>query len=275
MPPATTTTASTPAVQTAAALGGNWLLAGSMPAYFVPSNGSPTNLVLSISATGENLVAGASLQGNCTAGGGFGYNLQGILVGTAASNGSFTLGFSNVASGDSLTITGTVPSASGSPWSGSYSYTNNGSSSCASNLSGNFQATPVPAISGTYQGQGSLSQFNGSLPAKPVVGTPYGLSATLQQGTGTSALTLSGSIKTTGFPCFSTGQITNAVFSGGQLYGDEISAAFVMNDGSQLDIYGVIDNAADTQLSMSFVDVQTGACAGSYIFNPASIMMSH
>ncbi len=266
----------TPSAPVGAYLGGNWLLLGSMPAYFVSSTGTATNLALSVDVQGTRLVAGASLQATCASGIPFADNFQSVLVGTVAADGTFSLALPSGVVGQNLTISGKAPISAGGPWTGQVTYTSTSATPCIASLSNAFVATPVADVTGTYAGQGTSAGYNGSGGSQP--GSVYSLTETLQQrvalpsSSTVSDIAVGGSIQTTGFPCFSKG--TQSSTSPGLVQGNEVFNTFTMDDGSTLQTLGVVTNTASTQLAVSFIVVVGGNCQGDYIFNASPIVLS-
>lgn len=262
----------------ASTLGGNWLLVGSLPPFFPPQGAAPTAFAMSVQVQGNALVAVASLETTCTSGTTSGGDFS-VLEGTVAADGSFTLSLQPAISGVSLSVSGNVPATEGAGWAGKYSYTDTSSPPCTLDASGAFQATPVADIEGTYSGQGPLEGYAGSLSPLPSTGTVFGFTETLQQGaplppsTVESAIGLSGSIQTTGFPCFSKGQMSTAL--GGIVEGNDVLANFTMDDGSTLSAYGAISNISSSVLTISLVEVAGGSCSGDYLFVDSPIAISH
>ena len=278
IPVTTTSTSTSASTPVSADLGGNWLLLGTMPAYFVSTGSTSTNLALSVDVQGTNLVGAASLQATCSSGFPFSVNFQSVLVGTVDADGSFTLALPSGFTGEAFTITGKVPTSHGAAWTGQVTYTSTLTTPCTTSLSSAFVATPVADVTGTYAGQGNLVQFNGSLSVPPAPGVTYGFSEVLQQrvllpsSTVISDIAMGGSIQTTGFPCFSKGTQSSTFPS--LIQGNEVFNQFTMDDGSTLQTLGVVTNTAATQLAVSFVEVVGGKCQGSYIFNSSPVLLS-
>jgi hypothetical protein len=96
------------------------------------------------------------------------------------------------------------------------------------------------------------------------------LLVTLQQGgttidgrgnTVTGNAVLTGSIKVTGSPCFSAGTIAGTPSS--SVLGNEIHAAFAMDDGSTLEFIGSMTDATESMIATSLVLITGGQCGGS------------
>jgi len=101
------------------------------------------------------------------------------------------------------------------------------------------------------------------------VGTTYSLNSDLTQSEVGAGVPLTGTIQTSGFPCFSNGTTANPP-STSNLDSNVVFANYVMNDGAQVELVGTISNAAGTQMLVTIVYVYGDSCAGSYYFTEGS-----
>jgi hypothetical protein len=261
---------STPAPVAPAAnpLAGNWLLVGPMPTNEINPTGG-FRLAMTFDVTGNNIVA-AGFGSNFCDKVESGFEFGCLVAGTVASDGSFTLATPANDSFEKISIKGTVPQASGEPWSGSYavSLTSRFSPSCDANLSGTFTATSFPLVNGVYVGTGSaLAGLNGVPAVAPIT-----FQVTLQQGgmvtnprngatsTFFSNAVLTGSIRVQGSPCFSSGTTQSTLVS--SIDGNMVHATFLMDDGSTLSLIGSLTDITEGHIATNFVLVTGGNCGG-------------
>ncbi len=250
-----------PAQPNAAALAGNWLIYGALPPPPVVAFGSsqPKGLAVSIDVIGTSLVATASVQSQCGSVGSLEASYGGVLTGTVAADGTFTLATpaTQNAAVPALTIQGTAPASTSASWSGSYSFTLN-AATCVANDKGTFLATPIQDVTGAYTGTTSIL----------ATGASVSVTANLQQGgaspisstTGVSSKSaLSGTLQITGFSCF-----TKGVASSGLVEGDRAFTIFTMEDGSTLTMTGYLLDVNASRLSVPSLMVLGGKCNGSY-----------
>lgn len=252
-------------------LAGNWLIAGSMPSVRL----SPTlpqerlRLALTIDEVGGSLVAAGFGNHVCT---GFlgSFSFPGVLIGTAAKDGSFSLGQATAFPDITIAMTGKAPASAGSPWQGSY--TLNFASlpgsigGCVETLADTFTATYFPLVSGVYTSTATTTtSVNGVITT-----TTMPIEITLQQGgTATNAITgrtvmsntvLTGSIKIQGSPCFSFGTTTTTGLS--SVLGSQIGLEFTMDDGSTLQLTGSLIDASESRIATSLILIRGGQCGG-------------
>ncbi len=253
----------TPApVPAPAALAGNWLIFGTVPPP-VTGLSSASGLVMTFDVTGSSVLASATLQTTCSSGTPFGLTFGAALTGTVASDGTFTVS-PPITSGSvpNLTVHGTVPTATGQPWSGTYSVIS-AQTLCPVSLAGSFTAASIPQLTGTFTSMGgSITGSSGSVSATAVLqqGAP------LYEGgrsTGVSSeLGLAGSVQVTGFSCFSKGTVSTALPS--EVEGSRILINFTMDDGSTLMLLGSLGNVQATQVLVPLIQVTGGNCNGLY-----------
>jgi hypothetical protein len=260
---------STPAV--ISPLAGNWLLVGPMPTNEIsfppaPSPASGVRLAMTFDVVGDQVIAGGVATNYCD-NGGVGFEFEDVASGILAADGSFTATPANSPL-ETVSIKGTAPQKGGEPWSGSYtvSFGIALTPACDANLSGTFTATSFPLVSGVYVGTGStLAGSNGVPKAVPVT-----VQVTLQQG-GTvtnpgngaassyfSNTLLTGNIKVQGSPCFSSGATQSTPAS--SVTGNRVSARFLMDDGSTLNLFGSLTDVTEGHISTGIILVQGGKC---------------
>lgn len=239
------------------ALAGNWNLVGSGAFLSFPS------ISLAIFVNGNQVMAkGTELIGCATGGGGGSVSLSGQI----AADGSFqlvepsttliTLNGSTV----QLAISGTVPTAGSSTWSGTYAFTVTPTVGCIASQSGTFTAAAIPPFTGAYTG--TLAQG--------VSGPSIGVNLAVSQGAATvpsipvapplqSYLPLTGTITVTGISCFTHGTMsTNAI---NQIEGDHVDMAFTMDDGSQLFVLGSFSGTDDSSVQVTGLNPLHSLCS--------------
>ena len=247
-------------------LAGNWLLVGPMPTNEIsfppaPPPSSGVRLAMTFDVTGDQVIAGGFGNNFCDNSQSV-FEFGGVAAGILAADGSFTATPANTPF-DTVSIKGTAPQKSGEPWSCSYTVSLGGQApACEANFSGTFTATSFPLVSGVYVGTGST-----------MVGTnavPVTLQVTLQQG-GTvtnpgngaasnyfSNTLLTGNIKVQGSPCFGSG--TTQTTPAGTVIGNMVSARFLMDDGSTLNLDGPLTDVTEGHISTGIILVQGGSC---------------
>jgi hypothetical protein len=263
---------STPAV--VSPLAGNWLLVGPMPTNeisFPPSPPLPSGvrLAMTFDVVGDQVIAGGFGNNFCGTSQGL-FEFRDVTTGILAKDGSFTATSPSSALNDTVSIKGTAPQKSGEPWSGSYTVSlgGPGTPACAANLSGIFTATSFPLVSGIYVGTGSTPVGPNGVPKA----VPVTFQVTLQQG-GTvtnpgngaasnyfSNALLTGSIKVQGSPCFSSGATQSTPPS--SVIGNMVSARFLMDDGSTLNLEGPLTDVTEGHISTGIILVLGGNCSG-------------
>lgn len=252
-----------PPAPAASALAGNWLLVGPMP---INGLTAPTGfrLAMTFDVNGSNVEAVGSGDDSCgNTESSFGIGT--LVTGTIADDGSFTLQMPTGLPQGTLSIQGTAPKANQNPWPGSYTASfpaNIVKPVCDTNPTGTFTATSFPLVSGVYVGTGSLQTSLNGVP------TPVTFQVTLQQGgtvvnpvTGKALLSssvLAGSIRVQGSPCFTSGTTGSTPRS--LVEGNAVHAAFMMDDGSTLQIVGFLTDATETHLATNVAIVTGGQC---------------
>jgi hypothetical protein len=252
-------------------LEGNWLVVGELPflGYGHPANNS-FGTALTFTIIGDQIAAGGSTQIPCSSSGMAGGGV--VLTGTVGPDGSFSAQTAATLPADAATlqIKGTVPSATGQSWIGSYTFSNP-DPGCPFTSSGPITAVRIADVTGTYSGTTSLSPSLGS------TGTaqPVSVSFTLQQGQASSGpagtqsvneAVLTGTIAVQGSSCFSTGQIVQAVPAiEGNVLGTRVVPVFTMNDGSHLLLTSNIEDTTVSKLGVIGAAVSGGKCDGQFI----------
>jgi hypothetical protein len=250
-------------------LAGNWLLIGPMPtigASFPPPPSSGVRLAMTFDVVGDHVIVGGFASNYCN-NGQVGFEFGDVAAGILAADGSFTATPANSPL-ETVSIKGKAPQKSGEPWSGSYTLSFGAPTpACDANPSGTFTATSFPLVSGVYVGTGSIpAGSNGVAKAVPVT-----VQVTLQQG-GTvrnpgngaasnyfSSALLTGNIKVQGSPCFSSGATQSTPAS--SVIGNMVSAKFLMDDGSTLNLFGSLTDVTESHISTGIILVQGGNCA--------------
>lgn len=259
------------------ALAGNWLIVGPMPTSGLFLN-QPTGfrLAMTFDVNGNTVTAAGSGNNSC-GDAGLSFGFASVATGTIAADGSFNLqNPTNLPTSfpiGSISIDGKVPAASGSPWPGSYTATitvptlGTSGSTCVSNLAGTFTATSFPLVSGSYAGTATGQTIVNGVPVTSAIS----VEVVLQQGgtvtspaTGlpfTSNTVLTGSIAVQGSPCFTSGVTTSTPASA--VDGNEIVAAFTMNDGSTVELEGRLTDSTESTISTDVLLVLSGPCTKS------------
>jgi hypothetical protein len=223
-------------------LDGNWLLVGnqSLSQYPILS----TTLVV----TGNAISGTSSIHFLCANQSDLGLEIS--VIGQVGSDGTFQLQ-SQDPSFYQLSISGSVPLNYTSTWTGNYTWddsSNNDASSCTAKHNGEFTATPIRPLNGTYVGTIAGQGFTTGTQASVRI---------LQATTPTQNLyALSGSIEIYGSTCFTSGQTDG---SGSGLAGDSYLLIFNMDDGSKLMFSGWIYNPNEATLEARF-SVSGGKC---------------
>jgi hypothetical protein len=264
--PATPVTAS----GLSANLGGNWLLAGSMPTGY-----SLTSSSLSVTATfdvnGSTVSGIVQVQVPCVTIGAIGSPL--VLQGTVAADGSFTLNSAVIAGlTQSFTLQGKVPAVAGGPWTGSFSFTNSGTA-CAGTTSGQVTATSFPSVTGAYSATAGLGNpLNGLVQS-------VGLKFALQQGASLttsgiySNLPLTGTLTVTNSTCITSGTSTGAPLAG-FVEGAQIGENFLMNDGSTVLLDGQVATLNGSTISAILITTNSGTCNLSFNTGSGAVLLT-
>ncbi len=227
-------------------------------------------LAITFDVVGDNLVAGA--YGNHVCSGFFGgFSVGSVLKGAVAPDGTFGLQSTPGLPGITLEITGKAPATAGGSWPGTYTASFGSSqgiaTSCVEMLSGNFTATSFPLVSGVYAGTASLTAGLGGEPVTSTMSLQMmlqqGGTASTPRGSVTSNTVLTGSIKVQGSPCFSSGTRTGTTLSG--VLGNEVHAAFTMDDGALLEVIGTLTDPSESKIATNLVIVHGGKCGGDVV----------
>jgi hypothetical protein len=262
-PGSTPPVASVPAASHATNLTGGWLLVGSMPTYFVPTANTATNVAASFTVSGTSIVGSANVQSVCSAGGAFGYGYVGVLSGKVNEDGTFSAGFSSAQIPvQTLTIAGMVPANPNEGWAGTMKYNiASGNGQCAASFNNSFTAVPFPSVAGSFSGSGELTYGYVASGVSPAPGTPYSMSVSLAQNGAGAESAITGTIKLSGFSCFTSGTIDAGL---SDVESNLLNLNFTMNDGASVQLAGSVNNTIGTQLAVSGIYVRGDSCAGNY-----------
>lgn len=248
-------------------LAGNWSLVGSIPQGFPFLTPGPT-LSVTFSVVDHVITGSGAVTVFCTSGNtGSGFGESFVVSGTVAEDGSFTAQTPSPPSGLSslpITISGSVPAAPGAPWSGQYTLDASSAGTCHPVLSGNFEATGIATVAGTYAGTGTLGEASFLSPTAQ--GRPVSISVALTQGTSVQdESAMNGTVAITGVPCFRGGTLMTPPITtpprAGAVAGDQVQASFRMDDGSQLVLVGYLSDTAASVLKIQSAVIFSGACA--------------
>ena len=237
-----------------------------MPSYFTSATNNATNVAASFQVTGTSITGSANMQGVCGIGGGFGEGFVNAITGTVTPDGTFTAGFSAAGTNaQTLTIQGTVPAEAGGGWEGTFTFTSPGSVDiCATSYAADFTAVSFPIVLGAFSGSGALT--SGVLSSGSAIsgGTVYSVDVNLtQEGIGADQA-VTGSIKTTGFPCFTSG--TSETYLN-DITSNVLNLSYVMDDGATVQLAGSVNNITSSQIAVPAIYVRGDACAGNYYFD--------
>jgi len=179
-------------------------------------------------------------------------NLQ--LNGQENLDGTYTVASATDGYGDVLNLNGPMPHSGQQSWSGSYSLYAPLSDpttalTCLLKPTASFQAVAITPLSGTYSGP--ISGNNLSPDATMALQITQATTLTGMAGYGATA-----SLSVTGSSCFKTG--SQVLADGTAISGDSITLHFKMDDGSQVDFYG-LTNASAGKIAGTLV-VDGGKC---------------
>jgi hypothetical protein len=156
--------------------------------------------------------------------------------------------YSDTVNGQVLALAATLDSTS-STMTGTY-VVNGG---CASGASGSISGFRVSTVSGT---------FTGGTVGTSTIDTVQLVAQQNPNGNGNGYFELAGSVLLSGISCFGTGTLipSSSLITGTAI---QLTASTSDPSGAQLVIQGSVDAAADT-ITVSSIQVTSGACAGSY-----------
>lgn len=163
---------------------------------------------------------------------------------------TYTVASETDAYGDMLNLNGPMPHSGQQSLSGTYSLyaplsdpTN--SLSCLVEPRASFQATPITPLNATYSGSITGNHLNPNATVTvQITQTP-----TL---TGLAGYNATASLSLTGSSCFKSGTQVSANTTA--ISGDSITLHFTMDDGSQVDFYGLTDAGASKIVGSLVVD---------------------
>ena len=245
-------------------LTGNWSIAGARDPLTYPI--FSTSLIVH----GSELSGKMSVQIECSPQ--FRVGGQVPLTGQIATDGSFQASVSLPGTSGSanaglfqVSLSGISPAGSSSNWTGSYTLHSTAravdGTSCAYSHSGDFTATAISPLTGTYTGPatGPLSPAGFGANAAISLAVSQEPPALLTSGQMSSyQLPLSATITVTGSPCFTSGT-TTGTFLPSEIGGDMADLRFAMNDGSELDLQSVLNSPTGSSLTVLAV-ANGGAC---------------
>jgi len=242
----TSSSAPPPPSFSTAALVGSWRLFG----VYGAATGS--SFWMSMGVVGTQIHGQATYGVTCsnaTSEGGFDVAMDGEI----ATDGSFEM--KNAAADDiQFVIQGNAPLAGATAWSGSYTFSSHSGSICTIQETGNFNATQLPVVTGTYSGTVS------DLPEGET--TPFTISTTLTQGSFTSTSFLAGTpyyytpvsatLTTDGASCFASATIEGPLLlePAGQVMGNMVQLTYTTDTGATMSTEGFFTD--DTQKTMIF-----------------------
>ena len=231
-------------VKGASALAGNWHLMGG---WGLPLDG--LRLTISLEVNGNTVRGGGDLQTFCQidkSGSGTTFS----LAGEVAADGSFVLTDPSFVPGRStipkpISIIGTVPEMASHQWSGKFYFPAMGRSKCSAEMSGEFTATPLPALKGLYSGRINLADAS-----------TVGATMDVDQGPGVSVhakLTLSNWSK---YPA--DVPITYESESPSRVNGDELFLYFPVDRGTPITAIGRFTDETELKLQLVLSNLRAG-----------------
>jgi hypothetical protein len=183
-----------------------------------------------------------------------------VMDGEIAADGSFEM--KNAATNDVLfTIQGKAPLSGATTWSGSYTFSSHSGSLCTIQESGNFNATQLPSVTGTYSGtvtSGAAQQA-----------TSATISTTLTQGSFTSTSFVPGTpyyytpvtatLTADGASCFTSAATGDPLplAPAGQVMGNFVQLTLTTDTGETINAEGYFTD--DTQKTMTFQGSVSGS----------------
>ncbi|MES2392327.1 MAG: hypothetical protein V4555_11845, partial [Acidobacteriota bacterium] len=212
--------------------------------------------------SGNTVTAVGDLQAGCPAPNSPGSYGSFGGVGTVAADGSFEVApKGTIPSGANvIVLSGKVPAAGATSWSGTYSVSVQGKSGCQ----GPFTATAFPVVDATYTGELMTTGYAKPTGVVVALRLTQGSAQILQTDSGPSGyLPLSGTVTVSGASCFTRGtiQLPYESYIGGSL----VMAVFTMDDGSQMKVWGTLDSTDELAISLVGVSVSGGKCNASYV----------
>jgi hypothetical protein len=190
-------------------------------------------------------------------------NLQ--LNGQVNQDGTYTVASSTDGYGDVLNLNGPMPRSGQQSWSGSYSLYASLSDpttalTCLLKPTASFQAVAITPLNGTYSG----SITGNHLSSDATIGVQITQEATLA---GLAGYDATASLSVTGSSCFKAG--SQVLADTAAISGDSITLHFKMDDGSQVDFYGLTNAAANKITGTLAVD------GGKCIYDADSGVLQH
>jgi hypothetical protein len=245
-------TAFTPVSPSYSSLIGDWYISGNLALKQFPV------LAVTLIVDGNQITAQGGSWVGCSTGTsavGGGFNLSGQV----ASDGTFQLSepAGNLSS-IQIAITGSVPAAGQSTWSGTYTITDlPGYTSCLVNQTASFAAVQfAPLNVATYAGT-LTSQFGSVNVSTTLTQGPVAVFTPLR-GTPFEYMPLAGTISISS-PCNATGASTTAI---NRIEGDGSSLSFTMNDGSTALFNGEFGSYDESTMQFVSIAIRGGPCDG-------------
>lgn len=257
--------ASSPGSPAGTGLNGNWVLAGALPAArAVPSLNFGLTATLGVSGSEISGVLYGVLDCNNAL-----LEVSDDLAGTIHADGSFTLNATSSGKFITGSVSGHVPSNSSESWSGNYELTVPSGFTCSSPLAGSIAAQSMPLINGAFVGStADLSRVNG-----PTVT----LTATVQQSGPSAPTQMQGTLTLQGSTCLTSGVSDGSTASGnyvaqGFVDGNSLSQLFRMNDGSVVEMTGIVGAVDSSKLEVSFLTLEPGSCNSGFETRPVALL---
>lgn len=147
-------------------------------------------------------------------------------------------------------LRGSIPSEGNSNWSGTYNYYDELNCSTAPAERGSFTSQVIPDLKASFSGSltgASNSSVTTTLALEQAAST-----------TSSAGFPLTATLKVSGNACFSTG--TSVAGMGSVLAGNLATVTFTMDDGSTVQISGLV-NSSQSAMSNVMLVVNSGKCA--------------
>jgi hypothetical protein len=257
--PASQTTALSP-------LTGNWQLTGGRDRKLYPL------LSMAIHANGKRLTAAGNDFVVCPASPRDGIGGSQEMVGEVDPDGNFLLRTISSKNTLQLTVTGKVPDAGSTNWAGTYKFTSPAAHGCAFDQEGDFTATLLAPLAGTFLGPVTMSYP--SAPPPPGYTGPatarlqFTITATQgaefllhekKVGAPFIYLPVTGTINVSGSACFSHGTSDTNPYTN-NMQGDRAHLNFEMNDESELAVMAFYTSPQEAGLEIQSAFVKGGKC---------------
>ncbi len=236
-------------------IGGNWLLAGALPQLTAPG----FSYAVTLDIRGDEISPSPSFSFYCdnpnpvNAG-----SLQPATIGRDGSFVTESPDYPGTPPTLGLMLQGTAPTSAQTAWPGSFGFSNI-PSGCDLPAAGNFTATPIAQVTGTYGGTFSVSTGSSDAPLPLTVQADLQQGGTLSGSTVYSDTVINGTIAVQGSSCVSSGT-TSSSSTQGYIGGDVFLLDFVMDDGSTWQMLGFMENTGSTKLLLEGIQISGGSC---------------